>query len=291
MLRRCFVIGITASSASSAAPALERFEAVEPHLGTLVGITAYARNVDEARAAFRRAYARITALNEILSDYLPHSELNQISTTPRQVSPELARVLHTAQQVAQRTQGAFDITAGALIRHWRKAKTFPPADLPSGYQHLHLKGNTAWLDDPGIRLDAGGLGKGYIADEALHALGLPRALIAISGDIVCGAPPPGQRGWRVQAAGRVFTLKHAAVSTAGDAEQYTIIDGQRYSHILDPRTRRPLSTPRQVSVIAPTGLIADALDTAICVTGDPSLTRHYRKTRAYLFRHQEFNQF
>ncbi len=282
MLRRCFVIGITASNANSAALPLERFEAVEPHLGTLVAITAYAPNVAIARAAFVRAYARIAALNRILSDYLPNSELNQINTTPRVISPELATVLRTAHQIAKRSHGAFDVTAGALIRHWRQTKTFPPAHLPVGYQHLHLKGRQAWIDDPGIRLDVGGLGKGYIADEALKALGLPRALIAISGDIVCGAPPPGQTGWRVQAAGQVFTVKHAAVSTAGDAEQFTLIDGQRYSHILDPRTRRPLTTPRQVTVIAPTGLVADALDTAICITGDPTLTRHFRHARAYI---------
>jgi FAD:protein FMN transferase len=274
VLRRCFVIGITASSANSAPAPLERFEAVEPHLGTLVSITAYAPSVDQARAAFRRAYARIAQLNQILSDYLPTSELNQISTQPRRLSPELAKVLRTAQKLAQQTNGAFDVTAGALIQHWRKTKTFPPPNLPVGHQHLHLKNRTAWLDDPAIRLDLGALGKGYIADEALKALALPRALIAISGDIVCGAPPPGQPGWRVQAAGRVFIVKHAALSTAGDAEQFTIIDGQRYSHILDPRTRRPLSTPRQVTVLAPTGLLADALDTAICITNDPTLTRH-----------------
>ena len=87
---------------------------------------------------------------------------------------------------------------------------------------------------------------------------------------------------RVQAAGQVFTVQHAAVSTAGDAEQFTVIDGQRYSHILDPRTRRPLTTSRQVTVIAPSGLIADALDTAICVTGDQTITRHFRLTRAYI---------
>ncbi len=282
MLRRCFVIGITASSANSASRPLERFEAVEPHLGTLIAITVYAPHVAAARAAFARAFARIAALNQILSDYLPSSELNQVSTKPRIISPELATVLRTAQQLAKRSQGAFDITAGALIRHWRQAKTFPPAHLPVGYQHLHVKDRQAWIDDPAIRLDVGALGKGYIADEALKALGLPRALIAISGDIVCGAPPPGQPGWRVQAAGQVFTLKHAAVSTAGDAEQFTLIDGQRYSHIFDPRTRRPLTTARQVTVIAPSGLIADALDTAICITGDPTLTRHYRHTHAYI---------
>ena len=282
MLRRCFVIGITASSANSAAPPLERFEAVEPHLGTLVAITAYARDAAAARAAFARAFARIAALNQILSDYLPTSELNQISTTPRVISPELAAVLGTAQQIAKRSQGAFDITAGALIRHWRQTKTFPPAYLPVGHQHLHIKGRLAWVDDPAIRLDVGALGKGYIADEALKSLGLSRALVAISGDIVCGAPPPGLPGWRVQAAGQVFTVKHAAVSTAGDAEQFTMIDGQRYSHILDPRTRRPLTNSRQVTVIAPSGLLADSLDTAICITGDPTLTRHYRHTRAYI---------
>lgn len=254
-------------------------------MGTLIGITIYAKSVNEAKAAFRAAFARISRLNQALSDYIPNSELNQISTTPRVISRELEIVLGFAQTLARRTGGAFDITAGALIRHWRKTKTLPlPDNIISGYQHLHLNKGVAWVDDPRIRLDLGAIGKGYAADCALDELkerGISRALIAVSGDVVCGAPPAGRSKWSITAAGQEHQITHAAVSTSGDAEQFTMVNGHRYSHILDPRTRLPLKNSRQVTVISRKGIESDALATALAVLGDDQLLKdHYPYARA-----------
>ena len=128
----------------------------------------------------------------------------------------------------------------------------------------------------GMRLDLGGIAKGFAADEAqavLRAHGITRALVAAGGDVVVSGPPPGRQGWSVavalpwglQAADPVLELHDAAVSTSGDAEQFVTLDGVRYSHIVDPRTGRALTGRRAATVVARTGAEADALATALCV--------------------------
>ena len=114
---------------------------------------------------------------------------------------------------------------------------------------------------PDMQLDLGGIAKGYAADQALAVLrshGLPRALVAASGDIAVGDPPPGKRNWRVAVGkldatngepARILYLNNAAVSTSGDAEQFVEIGGRRYSHIVDPRTGVGLTERLQVTVI------------------------------------------
>jgi FAD:protein FMN transferase len=132
---------------------------------------------------------------------------------------------------------------------------------------------------PNVRLDLGGIAKGYATDQALKVLqgrGVNRALVAASGDIAIGGSPPGQPGWRVALASPgpgtnapacTLLLHNAGVSTSGDAEQSIILDGVRYSHILDPATGLGLTHRIQASVIAPNATTTDALATTVCVLG------------------------
>jgi thiamine biosynthesis lipoprotein len=107
----------------------------------------------------------------------------------------------------------------------------------------------------------------------MREAGVPRALVAAGGDVAAGAPPPGASGWRVSIAPfdghtppmPAVTVSHAGVSTSGDAEQWVELNGVRYSHILDPRTGRPLTGWRQATVVAPDATTSDMLATAICV--------------------------
>ena len=126
-----------------------------------------------------------------------------------------------------------------------------------------------------MRLDLGGIAKGYAADEALQVLrshGLDRALVTLGGEVVAGSPPPGQPGWTVAlrtpgGEQRPLSLNNAAASTSGDAEQWMEVAGQRYSHVFDPRTGQPLIGRRSVTVVAREGMVADALATALSVLG------------------------
>ena len=264
---------------------LQRFEAVEPHMGTLVRVTVYTADEAAAAAAFRAAFDRIRELDRVLSDYRPDSELNEITRTAVArdvpVSRDLFTVLDAAQDLARATEGAFDVTQGPVVRLWRDARktrrvpqasALEDAAARSGFRRLHLdrERRTVRLDVPGMALDVGAIGKGYAASEAiagLRAAGITRALIAISGDLALGDAPPGQRVWRVAIHSHVLELTNAAVSTSGSSEQHVEIDGRRYSHVIDPASRMGLGDDLTVTVVAPHGLHADGLDTAISVLG------------------------
>src|SRR5437764_4328432 len=105
---------------------LERFEATEPHMGTLFRIVLYAADAERAQAAFRPAFDRIAELDNRLSDYNPQSELMRMCREayrkPVHVSADLFRVLAHAQNVARDSEGAFDVTLGPVIRLWREAR-------------------------------------------------------------------------------------------------------------------------------------------------------------------------
>jgi thiamine biosynthesis lipoprotein len=127
-----------------------------------------------------------------------------------------------------------------------------------------------------MRLDLGGIAKGYAADAALTVLaqhGLPHAMVAAGGDLALGRPPPGEPGWKValapfgSAAGAPVSVvaSEVGISTSGDAEQFVEIDGTRYSHILDPATGHGLTSAAAVTVIARTATLSDGLATAGCV--------------------------
>jgi FAD:protein FMN transferase len=263
-------------------------------MGTLVKITVYTSGEDEARQAFRAGFERIRELDAILSDYRPDSELNRLTAgrvgTPTAISRDLFVVLSAAQDLADQTKGAFDVTMGPVIRLWREARrlnrlpdpgALAEADGRTGYRKLHLdrERQTVTLDQGDMALDVGGNAKGYAASEALAAiggLGVRSAMVAISGDLAFSDAPPGTRGWRIAVhdlparqadVPAVLDLTNAAVSTAGPAEQHLDVNGRRYSHIIDPSSRMGLTDDLTVTVVATTGLAADGLDTAISVLG------------------------
>jgi thiamine biosynthesis lipoprotein len=273
---------------------LERFEYAEPHMGTRFRIVLYAPDRAIANEAARAAFARVAALDRAMTDYAADSELmrlcRQAGGPPSAVSEELFFVLSRAQEVSRRSGGAFDVTVGPVVRLWRRARRTQrlpdPLELARarelvGHQKVELdqKRHTVRLARPGMRLDLGGIAKGYAADEALEVLrhnGIRSALVAAGGDIAVSASPPGTAGWRIGIAppddperrpSRYLTLHDRAVSTSGDAEQYVEIDGTRYSHIVDPRTGIGLTGRHSVTVVAPHGIMADSLTKVVSVLG------------------------
>lgn len=305
----------------AAEPELQRFEYLKPHMGVAFVIRLYAADEAAANQAAEAAFARIAELDGILSDYDPDSELMRLCRDsgpgkPVQVSEELAYVLSRALTLAERTDGAFDVTVGPVVRLWRRARrrrempdaaALAEARALVGWKNVRLvgqafqpavgesSGNRARqtshtrqtvmsaprveLLKPGMRLDLGGIAKGYAGDEALRVLrahGIGRALIDGGGDIVVGDPPPGREGWRIGVAplekpdgppSRHLILANQSVATSGDAFQHVEIAGTRYSHIVDPKTGLGLTSRSSVTVIAPAGIDADALASAVSVLG------------------------
>jgi thiamine biosynthesis lipoprotein len=254
-------------------------------MGALVKIKLFAADDREANAALREAFGRIARLDAILSDYDPESELNRVCRgapeRPVPVSADLFRVLQFAQGLAMETDGAFDVTAGPLNRLWRDARryrTLPDAQALGrtrdlcGYRKLELDAvnRTVKLDVRGMQLDLGGIGKGYAADEAITTLsrrGVQSAFVNFSGELRFIGSPPGETGWRIGLKWQRLRLTNGAVSTSGGEEQHVCIHNVSYSHIIDPRTGQALTEPGTVSVVAPDGLHADSLSTAISVLG------------------------
>jgi FAD:protein FMN transferase len=275
-------------------PELQRFEFTQIHMGTLFRIVLYAPDAATAKKASDAAFARIAQLDDIMSDYKTTSELMQLCKKaggdPVPASDDLFNAIERALEISRLTEGAFDITVGPVVRLWRRARRtmkMPDADELAqalklvGYKQIIIDGknHTVRLTAKGILLDLGGIGKGFAARAALEVLrrmGIRQALVAGGGDIVVGDAPPEAPSWRIGIgnlenptgkASRYLGLSNAAVSTSGDTEQYVVIDGKRYSHIVDPKTGLGLTARMSCTVIATDGKTADGLATGLCVLG------------------------
>jgi len=289
-----YILGALCGASADAAVGWQRFTSSQVAMGTKVVIVLYAPDAATANRAFAAAFAQIAALDRMLSDYDSTSELMRLcgqspTASPVPVSEELCEVLTFAQGLSRRTDGAFDVTVGPLTRLWRRARRrqeMPdPAQLAEaqkavGYRYLVVNpsARTVELLRPEMRIDLGAIGQGYAADKALNVLreqGISSALVNVSGDVVTSDPPPGEEHWTVLIAplgtetesGQPVHLRNAAVATSGDVWQFVEINGQRYSHVLDPRTGLGLTARCGVSVIAPNGMTADAFSTAVSVLG------------------------
>lgn len=279
-------------------------------MGVDARLVVYAPDLKTAEDACAAAFERIAAMDSMMSDYRRDSELTRLSAAaggpPVRVSPELFLVLRRAQEVARQSGGAFDVTVGPLVALWRQARK--TGVLPAaaeieraralvGWRKVQLdaQASTVRLAERGMKLDLGGIAKGYADDEAQRVLkqhGVTRALVEMGGDIVVSGPPPGTEGWtiRVPNAGsdqRPADLRFAdrAISSSGDTEQSVVIGGRRYSHVIDPRTGQALTNRVQVTVIAPDGLTSDPLSTALTLVGEQDrkkLLEEYAGTKAYV---------
>jgi thiamine biosynthesis lipoprotein len=301
---------LSSSVVSPQAGTLSRFTYTEYHMGVDARLVVYARDRASAEKACTAAFERIAALDTIMSDYRVDSELNalcaQAGGPPVRVSKDLFVVLRRAEQVSRRTGGAFDVTVGPLVALWRTARKTGVLPEPGeiamarklvGWRKVILdsKRRTVRLSTKGMKLDLGGIAKGYADDEAqkvLKRLGVSRALVEMGGDIVVSGPPPGTKGWtiRVPNAGddhgpKDLHFANRAVSTSGDTEQFVVIGGKRYSHVVDPRTGWALTNRVEATVVARDGLTSDPLSKIFALLDRQTADRVLRKypgTRSYV---------
>lgn len=271
----------------------QRYQFEEAAMGTSFQLVFYGDGPAAAKVAARAAFSRIHELDALLSDYKPSSEISRLSGASaaapgaaRKVSTELARVLRSAEEVSRATSGAFDVTVGPLVRLWRRAarqgqlpdaQAIEQAGLSVGWNLVELSveggADVVTLLGSNMKLDLGGIAKGFALDEAARVLGehgVTRALVNGGGDVIATGPPPGSAGWRVgldAGGGNVglVLLQHGACATSGDSFRYVQVDGVRYSHVVDPRTGCGLTSRQAATVLAPTGMLADAWASALCV--------------------------
>ena len=282
-----------------------RYEFEKGLMGSPFRIVMYSASDSLAQQAAQRAFTRIETLNEILSDYRDGSEINRLSAQSGtgkwiRVSDELYDVLSISKKISRKTKGTFDITVGPVVQLWRRAlrrNIFPaPSEVEEarkavGYRFVKLRPCTksVRLLRPGMRLDVGGIGKGYAADVAvgeIQKLGIKAVLIDAGGDLTLAGVPPGRAGWEVEInsgtsvdSTALVHLTDAGVATSGANFRYLEHDGKRYSHIVNPKTGIGLQHHVRTTVIAPNGTYADALATAISVAGSERSKRIVRRFR------------
>ncbi len=286
----CAVILSGCASSGPAGPAMVK--RAQMHMGTLVTITAVAPSEEAAQQAVAAGFQEIRRLEEILSTWIPASDLSRVNAAagrePVRVAPEAFNLVKRSLEFAELTDGGFNIAVGPAVELWsvtertyiptddELARVKPLADL--SLIRLDERAGSIFLALPGMRIDVGGIGKGYAADRAVEVMqraGASAGVVALSGDIkTFGRMPVGERfrfGIRhPREPGTVLAtldMENEAISTAGDYERYFERDGVRYHHILDPQTLRPARRCRSVTVLATEGTLADGLDTGLFVMG------------------------
>lgn len=263
-------------------------------MGTLVEVVWRATGEGTGAEAVRSALDRMEALSSRMSLYAPASELVEINAAagkaPVKVSEELLDVIEKSLTLSRMTGGAFDVTVGSVEAVWGDIQRGGGGRLPGedavrealdrvGCERVRVdrERKTVFLEKEGMRLDLGGIAKGYIVDQAmawLNGRGLRDVLINAGGDIRASGQPQSPP-WRIGVQdpfekGRLlgfFSLQKGAVVTSGTYERYFEAEGRRFAHIMDPATGRPVEGLLSATVIAEESFLADALATAVMVKG------------------------
>jgi thiamine biosynthesis lipoprotein len=260
-------------------------------MGTRITVELWSDDEDRAERAIDAVLDEMRHIDESMSTYKPSSEVSRVNAGaadgPMPISKELYDLLTTAREYSVITEGAFDITYASVGYLYDFRRRVRPNDsqiaaaLPAvNYRHVLLdpKKQTVRFSQPGVRIDLGGIAKGYAVDcgiDVLKRLGFTRAYVSAGGDSRIigdrfGKPwMVGIRDPRKQD-GEVITripLVDAAISTSGDYERYFEEDGVRYHHIIDPRTGHSASKVRSATIIGPYAMRTDGLSKTAFVLG------------------------
>jgi thiamine biosynthesis lipoprotein len=261
-------------------------------MGTSIAVEAVGADAATRAAAIEEAYAAFAEVDRLMSNYRDDSELARVNrlaaSEPVTVSDPLMAVLEAAQEVSRRSDGAFAVTVGPLVRLWGFHDKRPHLPTPEelarvgplvGYENLILDRArlTVRFARPGVEIDLGGIAKGFAVELAAGSLkrrGLS-GLIDAGGNQYLLGRPPGKAAWRVgiqhpDQQGKLLGVLEASegsVSTSGAYATFLVADGRRYGHILDPRTLRPAEAAISVTVVSADATLADALSKVAFVLG------------------------
>lgn len=260
-------------------------------MGQTVHLTLFTESDDrgfEAASAVFRELRRIESRLSVFDEASDVSELNRrAGRTSMKVGDDLATILRAGIDFRRQTAGAFDLAVEPLMRAWGfrahrahapSARELAEAEAAVRHASVSLVGRTARLAASHARIDTGGLAVGYGLDRAvvvLRACGIQSALIEISGDCYGLGTPPGAPAWMVRVVNsvtpastvRVVPLRDAALATSANSIATRRYGAEVIGHVMDPRAGRPATALAQATVVAETGLAADALSTAMLVSG------------------------
>lgn len=286
----------------------QRYKFTQPKMGSYLTIIFYDNDSIHAKWISDKCFSIVDSLNQIYSDYIPNSELNQLCNTAGSaqwvtVSPALFDLIQQSARAWKISEGSFDITVGPVVRLWRRARKenkFPDKDAVNkamqsvGFQYVLIDSvnKKIQLTKTGMQLDPGGIGQGYIGQKILNYLFEQKiriALVDVSGDIVTGDPPPGKKGWTVavnvpesenELLDNKAIVHNQSIITSGDVYQYLLYNGKKYSHIVDPKTGYGVTNQRNVTVIATDGTTTDWFTKACTILSVKKIKRIAKKINA-----------
>lgn len=262
-------------------------------MGCIFDITVNAENQRQADMYINLAVNEMKRVERLISSWNPRSQTSMINMNagiqPISVDIELYRLIERSIQISSITDGAFDISYASMDRIWSfdgKMKSMPDENKITesvskvGYENIILNSNdtSIFLKKPGMKIGFGAIGKGYAADRAkalLISKGVTGGIINASGDMNTWGKQVDGEDWKVAITNPmnktksygILPLKKGAVVTSGNYEKYITINGEKYSHIIDPRNGMPAKGILSVTVFAPSAELADAMATSVFVMG------------------------
>lgn len=285
----CFVFAYSCSTNK-----LSMYKKSKTLMDTFVTITVVSDSEDKAETAIDNAFSTIEQFGKLINFFSDESEVSLINKNAGirevKVSPETLNVIEKAIYVSEKSGGAFDPTIGPIMKLWDFYKKVKPSEIEIkkklplvNYKNVIIDRDksTVFLKKKGMLLDLGGIAKGYAADLAVATLkqnDIQSGLVVIAGDIRGFGLKPDGKPWNIGIKNprqknesdeiiAKIRLSDKAISTSGDYERYFLINGQRFHHLLDPKTGYPANLCRSVSIISDKGAFSDAFSTAVFIIG------------------------
>ena len=263
-------------------------------MGNRFEFTAIAKSKQSGDDAIDAAIAEVQRIESLLSSFKEDSQVNEINkfagikTVP--VDREVIELINRSTKISTVTQGAFDITYGSIDKSlWNfdihmtalpDQQTALKAVKRINYKNVLVDDDagTVMLKMEGMRIGFGGIGKGYAADQAkklMQSMGIESGIVNAAGDLITWGTQLDGSNWTIgianpdqkQDAFSALSISNMAIATSGNYEKYAVIDGKKYSHTINPKTGLPVHGIKSVSIICPSGELADALATPILVMG------------------------
>lgn len=259
-------------------------------MGTNIQVEVWSDNALQGEQATQTVMREMERINQLMSPYIETSELSLLNqhaaVHPVVVSQELFDLIYLSVQLSEETEGAFDVTfasVGYLYNYRTKDK---PSDAEVNelleainFRHIIFDANknSIYFAHPNVRIDLGGIAKGHAVDNAillLQNMGITHALVTAGGDTRLLGDRHG-KPWmvgirdprHVDKQAVVLPLVNTGLSTSGDYERYFEQDGERYHHIISPKSGKSVHEVQSVSIIGPRSTLNDALSTAVFVLG------------------------
>ena len=293
MLRVLGVLAAAAALTLAAGPAPRSVTYPGRTMGTYVHVTLVTADSAATAPLAAKALGVFRRVDSLMSNWTTTSEVARLNREaaagPVTVHPEVAQVLEYALKLYLQTDKTFDITVEPLVRAWGFLGGRPqvPSDsaaaeafrrVGAGQVRFDPATRTLRFDNPGVRIDLGGIAKGWAVDvaaETLRAHGVQDALVDLTGNMVAMGHPANAPAWRIgvrDPRDRVpyfarLSLSGEAISTSGKYEQFVAADGRTYGHIMDPRTGRPAEGLVSVTLVSKSAFTCDAWDTPLFVLG------------------------